>query len=119
MPFFGDRLLKRGRLVSAAEVIQFAAVAFRGFSLGEEADGEEGLALFGAFQASFLALLSFAVEGLGDGGGSTQFAEGQDFDVKVTGFGFDVQGICDPYFARGFGGDIVRLNASEVAGFRG
>lgn len=98
-----------------------AAVAFvgafgRGGGIGH---GAEELAFFGGFAASLFAGLSFAVEGLRDRGGGSLLAEGEDFDVELAAFVFDVKHVADADLAGGLGEDIVGEDAVEVAGFGG
>ena len=96
------------------------AVAF-GWAFGWRAvsHGAEELAFFGSFSASLFALLSFAVEGLGDGGGAALLAEGEDLDVELAAFVFDVQQIADADLTSRLGRLAVREDALELAGFGG
>jgi hypothetical protein len=60
-----------------AEAVDEAAVAFVGALIRggcSPGHGAEEFALFGGFAASFFALIGFAVEGLGDGGGAALLA---------------------------------------------
>ncbi len=98
-----------------------AAVAFGGaFGWGGgPGDGAEEFALFGGFAAGFFAGFGFAVEGLCDGGGGALLAEGEDLDVELAGFVFDVEEVADADLAGGFGGLMVGEDALELAGFGG
>ena len=90
--------------------------AFGGCSVGH---GPEKFALFGGFAARFLAGFGFAVEGLGDGCGPALLAEGEDLDVELAAFVFDVQQIADANLTRRLGGLAVREDPLELAGFGG
>ena len=98
-----------------------AAVAFGGAfgGSGGPGDGAEEFALFGGFAAGLFAGFGFAVEGLCDGGGGSLLAEGEDFDVELAAFVFDVEHVADADLAGGLGGLIVGEDAVEVAGFGG
>ncbi len=71
---------------AAAELVDVAAVALRWATLGEAADGEHLLALFGESGAGSAALGRFAVEGLGDGRGASAFGKLENFYLKYAGF---------------------------------
>ena len=82
-------------------------------------DGAEEFALFGGLAAGLFALFGLAVEGLGDGGGAALLAEGEDLDVELAAFVFDVEHVADADFAGRLGGLVVRGDAVEVAGLGG
>jgi hypothetical protein len=106
----------------AAEAVDEAPVAFVGAFAGSSCGpghGAEEFALLDGFAAEFFALFGFAVEGLGDGGGSALLAEGEDFDVEFAAFVFDVERVADVDLAGGLGGVVVREDAVELAGFGG
>lgn len=56
-----------------AKAVQVAAVAFGGAAGPEAFEARGGLALFGGEAAALYAGCRFAVEGLGDGGGTALF----------------------------------------------
>jgi len=94
-----------------------AAVAFgRAFGGSGEVEGAEKFSFFGCLTAELFAVFGLAVEGLGDGGGAALLAEGEDFDLKLTGFVSDVEHVADTDFAGGFGGLLVGGDAIYVAG---
>ena len=96
------------------------AVAF-GWAFGWRvvSHGAEELSFFGSFSASLFAFFSFAIEGLGDGGGAALLAEGEDLDVELAAFVFDVQQITDADLTSRLGGLAVGEDALELAGFGG
>ena len=109
-------------LVFAAEAVDEAAVALGGaFGGGRSGpgDGAEEFALFSGFAAGFLALVCFAIEGLGYGGGGSLVTQGKDFHGEVATFIFDLEGVADVDLAGGLGGLAVGEDALEVAGFGG
>jgi len=96
------------RLVVAAEAVDEAAVALGGAFGGRgEVERAEELALFGGFAAKLFAGFGLAVEGLGDGCGAALLAEGEDFDLELAGFVFDVEHVADADLAGGLGGLMV------------
>jgi hypothetical protein len=97
-----------GELVVAAEAVDEAAVALR-WALGGcgVSDGAEEFAFFGGSTASLFTFVGFAVEGLSDGCGATLLADGENFDVELTAFVFDVEHVADTHLAGGFCGEIV------------
>ena len=96
------------------------AVAF-GWAFGWRvvSHGAEELAFFCSSSASLFAFVGFAVEGLGDGGRAALLAEGEDLDVELAAFVFDVQQIADANLTRRLGGLAVREDPLELAGFGG
>jgi len=109
-------------LAVAAEAVDEAAVAFVRALVGSgcgPGHGAEKFALFGGFAAGFFAFFGFAVEGLGDGGGAALLAEGEDLDVELAAFVFDVEHVADVDLAGGLGGGVVGGDAVQVAGFGG
>jgi hypothetical protein len=118
--FFGFSPLVGWELIVAAEAVDEAAVTLGGaFGWGSEVEWAKELSLFGGLATRFFALFGFAVEGLGDGGRAALLAEGEDLDVELAGFIFDVEHVADADFAGGLGGDVVRGDAVHVAGFGG
>ena len=105
----------------AAEAVDEAAISFVGAlgGRGGPGDGAEELALLRGFAPSFFAGFGFSVEGLGDGGGAALLAEGEDLDVKLAAFVFDVEHVADVDLAGGLGGVVVGGDAVQVAGFGG
>jgi len=61
----------------------------------------------------------FLYIGLGDGGGAALLAEGEDLDVELAAFVFDVEHVADADLAGGLGGVDVRGDAVQLAGFGG
>ena len=99
--------------------MDLAAVFFGGAAGGRGFEEEAGFALFGDEGAGGVAGFGFLIEGLGDGGGSADFADGEDFDLEVSTVIFDGEHVADADFAGGARGLLVRLDAAEIAGFRG
>lgn len=97
-----------------------ASVALGGaFGWGSEVDRAKELSLFGGLAARFFALFGFAVEGLGYRCRTALVAEGEDLDVELASFVFDVEHVADADLAGGLGGLIVRGDAVHVTGFGG
>jgi hypothetical protein len=96
-----------------------AAVAFGGALGWGKVDGAEQAAGFGDLAAELDAGCGLAVEGLRLGGGAALLAEGEDFDLKLGGFGFDVEGVAGADLAGGLGADGVGGDAAHLAGFGG
>jgi hypothetical protein len=111
---------RRNALVVAAEAVDEAAIALGGaFGGSGEVEWAEEFALLGCVAAELFAGFGFAVEGLGDGGGAALLAEGEDFDLELAGFIFDVEHVADADLAGGLGRLVVRSDAVHVAGFGG
>ena len=92
---------------------------FDGRPAGNSSNCRIGFAFSGHFQALFLALFGFAVEGLCDRCWAADFTEQQDFQVKVSAFVGDSQHVSNSDGARGFEGLSGGLNSAEIAGFGG
>ena len=104
----------------AAEAVDKASVAFgRAFGWRGEVERAEEFAFFGGLAASLFAGLGLAVEGLGDGGGAALLAEGEDLDVKLAAFVFNVEHVADADLAGWLGRLIVGEDAIELAGLGG
>ena len=101
-----------------AEAMDLAAVLFGGAAGGGWLEEQAGFALFGDEGARGSAGFGFMVEGLGDGGGSADFAEGEDFDFEFSTFIFDGELVADTDFVSRARGLLVRLDAAEIAGLR-
>jgi hypothetical protein len=56
---------------------------------------------------------------LGDGGGGSLLAQGEDFDGEVAAFVFDLERVADVDFAGWFSGLAVGEDALEITGFGG
>jgi hypothetical protein len=93
-----------------------AAVAFGRASGGKLFEFLHGSALGGNFLAELSAGFGFAVESLGDGGWAADIAEEQDFYVKFSAVVGHAEHVGDANLTRWFGGLIVGLHASELAG---
>jgi hypothetical protein len=78
-----------------------------------------GFSLGGFAQALFLAGLGFTVEGLGDGGGTADITQLQDFDVKFAALVSDAEHVPYADIFRGLGFDLVGMDAAEIAGLGG
>ena len=104
----------------ATEAVDEAAVAFGGaFGWSGEVEWAKKLALLDGLAAKLFAGFGFAVEGLGDGGGTALLAESEDFDLELAAFVFDVEHVAEADLAGGFGGLVIREDAVHVAGFGG
>jgi hypothetical protein len=105
----------------AAEAVDETAVAFVGAfgRSGGPGDRAEEFAFFSGFVPSFFAGFGFAVEVLGDGGRAALLAEGEDLDVELAAFVFNVEHVADTDLA----GRLCRLavgeDALQLAGFGG
>jgi hypothetical protein len=86
---------------------------------GGPGDGAKEFALLGSFPARFFAGFGFAVEGLSDGGRTALLAEGEDLDVELAAFVFDVEHVADADLSGGLCGLAVGEDALQLAGFRG
>jgi hypothetical protein len=104
---------------SAAELVDLAAVALGGAAFGDGSEFEHLFAFFGGFGAEYAALGGLAVEGLGDGGGASDLAEDEDFDVEDAGVAGDLEHVAEADVAGGFGAVGVGLDAADVAGVGG
>ena len=76
-------------------------------------------AFFCGFAAGLFAFVGLAIESLRDGGGAALLAEGEDLDVELAGFVFDVEHVADAHLASRFSGLAVGEDALELAGFGG
>ena len=95
------------------------AVAFGGAAFGKGSVLLHGFSLGGFALSLFLACFGFAIEVLGNGGGTADFTEVQDFDVKFAALVFDAKHVAYTDIARGLGFDFVGVNAAEIAGLGG
>lgn len=73
-------------------------------------------ALFRDFAAGFAAGFSFLVEGLCDGSGAPNVAELKYLHLKLPTFGSNLQHVAYVDLASRFGGLLIGLDASEIAG---
>ena len=103
----------------AAELDDPAAVALGWTAGGELLELSHGFVLGGSFEAELFAGFGLAVEGLRDRGGSTDFAEGDDLDLKLSAGAGDVQHVAGFDLARSLGRLPVPTDAPEFAGLRG
>jgi hypothetical protein len=106
--------------VVASEAVDQATVAFgRAFGWRGEVQWAEEFALFGSLAAGLFAGFSFAVESLGDGGGASLLAEGEDLDFELAALVFDMQLVADADLAGWLCWLVVRGDAAHVAGLGG
>jgi hypothetical protein len=105
--------------LAGAELDDAAAVAFGGAAFGQGSVLLHGFSLGGFALALFLARFCFAIEGLGNGGGTADFTEVKDFDVKFAALVSDAEHVAYTDIARGLGFDLVGADAAEIAGLGG
>jgi len=103
----------------AAEAMDEAAIAFGWARGGSGLEEEAGPALFGQKRACCATLLSFAVEGLSDGSGTADLAEGEDVDLEEASFGLDGEAIPNADFAGRAQRLMVCLDAIQFTSFGG
>jgi len=108
----------RGRsgLATAAELDDAAAVALGRTAFWQGRELLHGFAFSGFAPALFLAGIGFAVEGLGNGGGTTDIAQLQDFDMKFAAFVADAEHVANADIAGRLGFDLIGMDAAEIAG---
>jgi len=95
------------------------AVAFGRTAFGEGSVLLHGFSLGGFALALFFAGFGFAVEGLRNGGGTADFTEVQDFNVKLAALVLDAKHVAYPHIAGGLDSDFVGVNPAEIAGLGG
>lgn len=106
-------------LAPAAETVDEAAVAFGGSAFGQIFELLQGFPLLRQFVSRRLAGLGFAVESLGDGGGSADFTQEHNFDLKITTVISDLQHVSGVHGAGRLRKLAIRVNPAKIAGAGG
>lgn len=104
---------------SAAKTVDLATIALGGSILRKLFELQHRFPLLRQPGARLAAAICFAIESLGDGGGTSHLAKGQNFHLKIASFAFYLQQIADTDFARRLGGLAIGFYAAEVAGVGG
>lgn len=104
---------------SAAKLNDSAAISLGGAPLGQWSVLLHRLAFRGFPRPMFLALVSFAVERLGNCGWTANIGDGEYLDMKLAALILDPKHVADSNFSSRLGLDLIGTDASQVAGLGG